>query len=106
MLTSALSAHQQFCSAVAFYSSSIVPTQHRLVQPGPIVVKNMIRRGLSVAIICLATALPGQQSRSSDWQSALVLEVKEHHGSVPDKGADPSITRYDVSIRVNDTEYL
>jgi|SRR5215510_4754508 len=64
----------------------------------------MILKILSVIVISAAAALPAQ-SPSNEWQSALILDVKEHQGTVPDQ-ADPSITRYDVSMRVKDTEYV
>ena len=65
----------------------------------------MILKILSVIVISAAAALPAQ-SPSNEWQSALILDVKEHQGNIPDQGADPSITRYDVSMRVKDTEYV
>lgn len=56
-------------------------------------------------MICTATVLPGQ-SDSQRYQSATVLDAKEHQGPIPDKAGDPSITRYDITIRVKDTEYV
>lgn len=46
------------------------------------------------------------QSETQKYQSATVLDAKEHQGPVSDKAEDPSITRYDITIRVKDTEYV
>jgi hypothetical protein len=52
------------------------------------------------------------QSNSSKYQPALILEVKEHHGPIPDnireKIKDPAAAHYDVSIRLkgNHAEYV
>ena len=56
-------------------------------------------------MICTAIALSGQ-SESQKYQSATVLDAKEHQGPAPDKAEDPSITRYDITIRVKDTDYV
>lgn len=65
-----------------------------------------IRRSiLSCMIVCAAMTFLGQ-SNSQKYQSATVLGVKEHQGPLPDNAGDPSITRYDMTIRVKDTEYV
>ena len=64
------------------------------------------RRGiLSCMIICATMVFLGQ-STSQKYQSATVLGAKEHEGPLPDNVDDPSITRYDITIRVKDTEYV
>ena|SRR5438309_7355908 len=63
-----------------------------------------MRRAISLLVVCVATLLSAQ-SNSSKYQSALILEVKEHQGPIPDhilkKIKDPSAAHYDVSIRLN-----
>ena len=76
-----------------------------IVVAQPAVVKaQMKRRALIIVIIGLASSLRGQ-APAGEWQSALILEVKEHQSPVPDKKTDSSSKSYDVSIRVKDKEY-
>ena len=65
-----------------------------------------MRRVLVIVIILLTTSLLCQ-SPSPHYQSALILQVKEHQGPVPGQGNDPTVT-YDVTLRVKDTgtEYV
>ena len=66
----------------------------------------IIRRGLlSCVMICSAMVFLGQ-STSEKYQSATILSTKEHQGPLPDNVGDPSIKRYDITIRVKDTEYV
>ena len=66
----------------------------------------IIRRSiLSCMIVCAAMVFLGQ-STSQKYQSATVLGAKEHEGALPDNVGDPSITRYDITLRVKDTEYV
>ncbi|HEY4676515.1 MAG TPA: hypothetical protein VIJ01_05105 [Candidatus Angelobacter sp.] len=70
-----------------------------------------MRRAISLLVVCVATLLSAQ-SNSSKYQSALILEVKEHQGPIPDhileKIKDPSAAHYDISIRLkgNHAEYV
>jgi hypothetical protein len=56
-------------------------------------------------MICSAIAFAGQTGPQK-YQSATVLDAKEHQGPIPDNAGDASITRYDITIRVKDTEYV
>jgi hypothetical protein len=66
-----------------------------------------MRKIVCLILICVAVLLPGQ-SKSSRYEPALILEVKEHHGPIPNeiqgKIKDPSTAHYDVSIRVKSTQ--
>lgn len=70
-----------------------------------------MRRVVSLLVVCVSVLLFGQ-SNSSKYQSASILEVKEHQGPIPDnireKIKDPSAAHYDVSIRLkeNNAEYV
>ena len=65
----------------------------------------MMRRILSVILACTAVLLPGQTT-SDGYQSALILEVKDHQEQAQNKTGDPSLKRYDVTIQVKDTVYV
>jgi outer membrane lipoprotein-sorting protein len=69
--------------------------------------KDNMRRAVSLILICVAALFCGQ-SKSSKYESALILEVKQHRGPIPDKIQgkikDPSTAHYDVSIRVKSTQ--
>jgi hypothetical protein len=70
-----------------------------------------MKRVVSLLVVCVAVLLSAQPN-SSKYQSALILEVKEHRGPIPDniraKMKDPSAAHYDVSIRLkgNNAEYV
>ena len=66
-----------------------------------------MRRILAAILILVTTGLMCQ-SPSRHYQSALILEVKEHQGAVEGQGNDTDITSYDVTLRVKDTgtEYV
>jgi hypothetical protein len=74
----------------------------------------MVLSFVSVVIICAASAFPvqavpqGQQSSSSpQYQSGLILEVKEHPGAeIPATEKTPPIKRYDISVQVKDVVYV
>jgi len=74
----------------------------------------MVLSLLTVAIISAASAFPvqstpqGQQSSSSpQYQSGLILEVKEHPGAeIPATEKTPPIKRYDISVQVKDVVYV
>jgi hypothetical protein len=63
-------------------------------------------------IVYAASAFPFQsathgQSSSSQYQSGLILEVKEHPGAeLPATEKTPPIKRYDISVRVKDVVYV
>lgn len=61
-----------------------------------------MRKVLAVIIILVTTVLICQ-SPSAHYQSALILQVKEHQGTVGGRSNDPTITSYDVTLRVKDT---
>jgi len=65
---------------------------------------------LSVVIISAASAFPFQSAHgesSSQYQSGLILEVKEHPGAeIPATEKTPPIKRYDISVQVNDVVYV
>ena len=58
-----------------------------------------------VTIIFATTVLLGQ-SAPRKWQSAHILEVKKQQDSSSAKSSDSSVERYEVSLRVNDTDYV
>ena len=66
-----------------------------------------MRRVLAIIMILQTTAL-FCQSPSPQYQSALILQVKEHQGVVAGQVNDPTVTSYDVTLRVKDTgtEYV
>jgi len=72
----------------------------------------MVLSLLSVVIISAASAFPFQsaahgQSSSSQYQSGLILEVKEHPGAeIPATEKTPPIKRYDISVQVKDVVYV
>jgi hypothetical protein len=66
---------------------------------------------LSVVIISAASAFPFQSAAhgesSSQYQSGLILEVKEHPGGeIPATEKTPPIKRYDISVQVKDVVYV
>jgi hypothetical protein len=67
----------------------------------------MLRKAVSVLLLCVPIFLSGQ-SNSSNYQSALILKVKEHHGAIPEnirsQIKDPSAVHYDISIRIKSTK--
>ena len=74
----------------------------------------MVLSLVSVVIIFAASAFPvqpapqGQQSSSAtQYQSGLILEVKEHPGAeIPATEKTPPIKRYDISVQVKDVVYV
>jgi len=71
----------------------------------------MVLSLLSVVIISAASALPFQSAAhgqsSSQYQSGLILEVKEHPGAeIPATEKTPPIKRYDISVQVKDVVYV
>jgi hypothetical protein len=72
----------------------------------------MVLNLLTVVIVYAASAFPFQsathgQSSSSQYQSGLILEVKEHPGAeIPATEKSPPIKRYDISVRVKDVVYV
>jgi hypothetical protein len=72
----------------------------------------MVLNVLTVVIVYAASAFPFQsathgQSSSSQYQSGLILEVKEHPGAeLPATEKTPPIKRYDISVRVKDVVYV
>ena len=71
----------------------------------------MILSLLSIAIISAASAFPLQSAAhgqsSSQYQSGLILEVKEHPGAeIPATEKMPPIKRYDISVQVKDVVYV
>jgi hypothetical protein len=72
----------------------------------------MVLNVLTVVIVYAASAFPFQsathgQSSSSQYQSGLILEVKEHPGAeIPATEKTPPIKRYDISVRVKDVVYV
>jgi hypothetical protein len=72
----------------------------------------MVLNVLTVVIVYAASAFPFQsathgQSSSSQYQSGLILEVKEHPGAeIPATKKTPPIKRYDISVRVKDVVYV
>lgn len=60
---------------------------------------------LSAAASPLQTSSP--RSSTEQYQSALVLEIKEHPGGVvPATERTPPVPRYDVSVQVKDIVYV
>jgi hypothetical protein len=77
----------------------------------PQVVVKMALSLLSVVIISVASAFPFQSTAngqsSSQYQSGLILEVKEHPGpEIPATEKTPPIKRYDISVQVQDVVYV
>jgi len=72
----------------------------------------MVLNVLTVVIVYAASVFPFQsathgQSSSSQYQSGLILEVKEHPGAeIPATEKTPPIKRYDISVRVKDVVYV
>ena len=72
----------------------------------------MVLNVLTVVIVYAASAFPFQsathgQSSSSQYQSGLILEVKEHPGAeIPATEKTPPIKRYDISVQVKDVVYV
>jgi|GEM_PF-1513623 len=73
----------------------------------------MVLSLLSLVIISAASAFPfqsaahGQAAASSQYQSGLILEVKEHPGpEIPATEKTPPIKRYDISVQVKDVVYV
>lgn len=60
---------------------------------------------VAVVTIILAAVMVFAQSSSRKWQSARILEVKKQQNSAADASGDP-IERYEVSLRVKDTDYV
>lgn len=61
---------------------------------------------IALMAIVLATAILLGQSAPRKWQSAHILEVKKQQDSSSAKGGDSSAERYEVSLRVKDTDYV
>jgi len=59
----------------------------------------------SLVLVCALTAVPLQDT-SKQWQSATILDVKEHQGAVPADPDNASAASYDVSLQVKDTVYV
>src|SRR5215467_8358017 len=81
------------------------------LQPSRKVVVKMVLSLLSVIIISAASAFPFQSTApgqsSSQYQSGLILEVKEHPGAeIPATEKTPPIKRYDISVQVKDVVYV
>ena len=71
----------------------------------------MVLSLLSLVIISAASAFPFQSAAhgqaSSQYQSGLILEVKEHPGAeIPATEKTPPIKRYDISVQVKDVVYV
>src|SRR6476469_1637003 len=71
----------------------------------------MVLSLVTVVIISAASAFPFQSAAhgqsSSQYQSALILEVKEHPGAeIPATEKTPSIKRYDISVQLKDVVYV
>jgi len=70
----------------------------------------MVLSLLSLVIISAASAFPLQSDahgQSSQYQSGLILEVKEHPGAeIPATEKTPPIKRYDISVQVKDVVYV
>ena len=58
-----------------------------------------------ITVIFAAVIVLGQ-SESKKWQSAHILEVKKQQGSASAKSRDSSAERYEVSLRINNTDYV
>lgn len=67
---------------------------------------------LTLAIVSATSAFPYQSAAqakpsSSQYQSGLILEVKEHTGpEIPATEKTPPIKRYDISVQVKDVVYV
>src|SRR5215469_12523857 len=59
-----------------------------------------------VAIVFAVAAILLGQSAPRKWQSGRILEVKKQQDSASGKGEDSSVERYEVSLRVDDTDYV
>jgi hypothetical protein len=71
----------------------------------------MVLGVLTLVIIFAASAFPYQSATpgpsSSQYQSGLILEVKEHPGGeIPATEKTPPIKRYDISVQVKDVVYV
>lgn len=58
---------------------------------------------LSAVLMSVVTLSALCQSPSSKYQPGTITEVKPHQAAA---GADPSVTRYDISLRVGNTVYV
>lgn len=72
----------------------------------------MVLTILTLVIFSAAGAFPYQsptqgQSSAPQYQSGLVLEVKEHAGpEIPATEKTPPVKRYDISVQVKDVVYV
>jgi hypothetical protein len=70
----------------------------------------MVLGVLTLVIISAVSGFPSQsaaQGQSSQYQSGLILEVKEHPGGeIPATEKTPPIKRYDISVQVKDVVYV
>ena len=61
---------------------------------------------VAMVTIILAAVIVLAQSSPRKWQSAHILEVKKQQDSTSAKGEASSVEHYEVSLRVNDTDYV
>ena len=71
----------------------------------------MVLGVLTLVIVSATSAFPFQSAAPgpspSQYQSGLVLEVKEHPGGeIPATEKTPPIKRYDISVQVKDVVYV
>lgn len=72
----------------------------------------MVLLVLTLAIVSATGAFPYQSAAqakpsSSQYQSGLILEVKEHAGpEIPATEKTPPVKRYDISVQVKDIVYV
>lgn len=63
-------------------------------------------KNAAVVTMILTAAIMLGQSTPRKWQSARILEVKKQQDSTSAKHSDSSVDRYEVSLRVKDTDYV
>lgn len=64
-----------------------------------------MKKAAIVTILIATAAILLGQTAPRKWQSGRILEVKKQQNSASDKSGD-SVERYEVSLRVNDTDYV
>jgi hypothetical protein len=62
-----------------------------------------MRKTLSVILMAMAVLTALSQETANKYEPATILDVKKHTGAQKD---DSSVTKYDISLRVRDTDYV
>ena len=62
-----------------------------------------MRRILSVILMAMTALVALGQETASKYEPATILDVKKHAATQKD---DSSVTKYDISLRVRDTDYV